>query len=144
VKSSSLLSHSPEETFALGEKLGLLLVREPEWPRLVTLYGDLGAGKTTFLKGLISGATGISPEEVTSPTFTTLHLYEGSRLLYHFDLYRLEEPKEFFSQGFGELITEGELCCIEWPERIETWLPNRRWQVHISMLSLESRTISIQ
>ncbi len=144
MKSNQRLCPSPEATFALGEEFGLRLAQEPLLPRLVTLYGDLGAGKTTFLKGFISAATGLSPEEVTSPTFTTLHLYEGREPLYHFDLYKLVEPKEFFSQGFGEFITEETLCCIEWPERIETWLPKRRWQVHICTLSLDSRIISIQ
>ncbi len=110
------ISHSPEETLALGEALG----RELKAPIVVALFGELGAGKTTFAKGIVSAVAGLSPHEVTSPTFTYLQVY--SEALFHFDLYRLGGPDEFTRRGFDEHLEEG-IVVIEWAERVVDFLP---------------------
>lgn len=89
---------------------------------IVCFYGDLGAGKTTFIKGLAAGILGSSGEEVISPTFTYLNIYHGKnspKSLYHFDLYRLRDADEFLGMGFDEMFDAGGICCIEWAEKIE-------------------------
>ena len=89
---------------------------------LLALYGPLGAGKTTFMQGLLRGLGG-REEDVHSPTFVTLHHYEARIPLFHFDLYRLKSPQEFLALGFDEYFDQGGIVAIEWPERIESLLP---------------------
>lgn len=113
------LTKTPEETFELGQKLGAELPLNS----LITLYGDLGVGKTTFIKGLVAGAAGLPPHEVSSPTFNYLNIYSGKQTLYHFDLYRLKNGEEFFLMGFDEYFSMPGICCIEWPETIAAKLP---------------------
>lgn len=100
-----------EETILLGEKIGLLLDENA----LILLKGDLGAGKTTFTKGIAKGL-GIT-ETVNSPTFTILKSYEGKYPLHHIDAYRLEGIEQ--SLGFEEQISDG-ICVIEWPDFLPT------------------------
>lgn len=76
------------------------------------------------MKGIVSGIMGCHPDEVTSPTFTYLHIYEGNTPLYHFDLYRLSRPEEFVAMGFDEFLTAQGVCCIEWADRIRSLLPS--------------------
>ncbi len=116
---TEFLTQSAEETFELGRRLGAEIPSNA----LIALYGDLGAGKTTFLKGLVAGSSGLSPHEVSSPTFNYLNIYSGKQTLYHFDLYRLKNGEEFFLMGFDEYFSLPGICCIEWPEVIETRLP---------------------
>ncbi|MBR3307741.1 MAG: tRNA (adenosine(37)-N6)-threonylcarbamoyltransferase complex ATPase subunit type 1 TsaE [Lachnospiraceae bacterium] len=107
-----------EDTLALGRKLGESLPAGS----IITLEGELGAGKTVFTKGVALGL-GID-ETVTSPTFTLLAVYEGGRLpLYHFDVYRIEEPEEMLEVGLDEYLYGDGICVIEWAERIEELLP---------------------
>src|SRR5215471_5960294 len=85
------VTHSPEETIALGQTLVAMLAP----PKLVLLRGDLGAGKTTLVKGIAKGFGAASEEDVTSPTFTLVHEYRGaSASLYHIDLYRVDTPRQ--------------------------------------------------
>ena len=106
-------TRSPEETFALGEKLG----REAKPGQIYTLNGDLGTGKTVFTQGFASGL-GIT-EPVNSPTFTILQVYEEGRMpFYHFDVYRIGDVEEMNEIGYGEGV-----CLIEWAELIEEILP---------------------
>lgn len=110
-KSSALhISYSDTET----REIALALGAELEMGSVICLSGDLGAGKTTFVKG-IAEARGISPLDVTSPTYTYLHLIET---LAHFDLYRLQGREQFFSMGFDEYLEGEHIVCIEWPEVI--------------------------
>lgn len=134
-------SSEAEETKLLGQKLAAHL--QPG--DIVTLSGDLGAGKTTFAKGLISEITGCKEEEVTSPTFTYMQIFSGDRItVYHFDLYRLRNFEEFESLGFDEYLHQNEVCCIEWAERILPHLPNKRVDVVISRLDKNKRSIDIR
>ncbi len=104
-------SNSPQETEALGERLAGELAPGA----VVAFTGDLGAGKTAFVRGLARGL-GIS-ERVTSPTFTIVNEYEGGRLpLFHFDLYRLGGPEELFDIGWEDYLRRGGVCAVEWSE----------------------------
>lgn len=121
----------PDEasTLALGAKLASLL--EPG--DVIALFGDLGAGKTTLARGLITSLVGTSEEllEVPSPTFTLVQTYEvGDLAIYHFDLYRLESPNEIWELGWEEAL-DGGVSLIEWPERAGNLLPDERLEVNL-------------
>jgi tRNA threonylcarbamoyladenosine biosynthesis protein TsaE len=110
---ATLISHSPAETESLGETFG----RAAQSGLVIALSGDLGAGKTQFVKGLARGL-GISTR-VHSPTFTLVNEYGGGRLkLFHLDLYRLETPAQILSAGVGEFLSPDGVSVIEWAERI--------------------------
>ena len=115
--SEQFITHSPEETEALGARLAGAL--EPG--AVVAFTGDLGAGKTAFVRGLARGL-GIR-DRVTSPTFTIVNEYEGGRLpLFHFDLYRLGCADELFDIGWEDYLARGGVCAVEWSERMEELL----------------------
>jgi tRNA threonylcarbamoyladenosine biosynthesis protein TsaE len=108
-----VISHSEEETSAVGRQLGSRLDRGA----VVLLAGDLGAGKTAFVRGLAEGL-GIDPSEVSSPTFTLIQEYRGGRLpLFHVDLYRLT-PAEVDDLGLDDPLMEAGVMAIEWPDRL--------------------------
>jgi tRNA threonylcarbamoyladenosine biosynthesis protein TsaE len=110
---ATFISHSPAETEALGEKFG----RAVQSGFVIALSGDLGAGKTQFVKGFARGL-GISAR-VHSPTFTLVNEYGGGRLkLFHLDLYRLETPAQILSAGVEEFLSPDGVSVIEWAERI--------------------------
>lgn len=111
---------------------------------IVCFFGDLGAGKTTFIKGLVEGAAGISSDQVSSPTFVYLNIYQGKTTIYHFDLYRLRDVDEFLSMGFEEYFFAGGLCCIEWSEKIEPLLPPQTIRVAIDHQGESKRCITIE
>ena len=115
--SQRFITNSPEETEALGARLAGAL--EPG--AVVAFTGDLGAGKTAFVRGLARGL-GIR-DRVTSPTFTIVNEYEGGRLpLFHFDLYRLGCADELFDIGWEDYLARGGVCAVEWSERMEELL----------------------
>jgi tRNA threonylcarbamoyladenosine biosynthesis protein TsaE len=136
VPSDTILTNSEEETSSAGEALASRL-RAGE---VVLLYGDLGAGKTAFVRGLAQGL-GAPAGEVSSPTFTLIQEYHGRVTLYHVDLYRLE-PKEVDDLGLEELVLGDGIVAIEWAER---WSgrPDDVWEVRIEDLGDEQRQISI-
>lgn len=135
-----LLTDSWEETFEFGVKLGKQL--HPN--SILALYGDLAAGKTTLIKGIASALGHISADDVSSPTFTYLNIYQGEKqALYHFDLYRLKQPQQFMQMGFDEYLTAGGICCIEWAERIRSYLPKERIDILMEHQN-ESRSIIIE
>ena len=110
---------SPEETFDIGVRLG----REAKPGDVITLYADMGCGKTVLAQGIAKGL-GID-EHVNSPTFTIVQVYEGGRLpFYHFDVYRIEDPEEMQEVGFDDYIFGQGVCMIEWAELIEDILPD--------------------
>ena len=108
-----ITTHSEEETAAAGRELAPALSAGD----VLLLYGDLGAGKTAFVRGLAEGL-GVSRDEVSSPTFTLIQEYRGGRLtLFHVDLYRIEDPREFDELGLEEIAEDGVLA-IEWAEKL--------------------------
>ncbi|MCR4605848.1 MAG: tRNA (adenosine(37)-N6)-threonylcarbamoyltransferase complex ATPase subunit type 1 TsaE [Eubacterium sp.] len=112
---------------------------------ILLLYGDLGVGKTVFAKGFAAGL-GID-EPVTSPTFTLVHEYEGTKKLYHFDLYRIGDPDELYDIGYEEYFYSDGISLVEWPERLEDLKPDTAIEIHIEKeLSevLDYRKITIE
>ena len=116
-------SHSAEDTFAFGQKLG----REAVPGEIICLDGDLGVGKTVFTQGFAAGL-GID-DYVNSPTFNIVKEYEGGRLpLYHFDVYRIGDPSEMEEIGYEDYFYGQGVSIIEWPGQIEELLPKEaRW-----------------
>ena len=109
-----ITTNSPEETEQIGERLAACLIPG----NVVAFTGDLGAGKTAFVRGLARGL-GIT-ERVTSPTFTIVNEYEGGRLpLFHFDLYRLGGGNELFDIGWEDYLRRGGICAVEWSENAD-------------------------
>lgn len=132
-------SESEAETLAVGQIIATGL-RNGD---VLCLHGDLGAGKTTLMKGIAKEYTGIEPSEVTSPTFTYLHIYSGKRELYHFDLYRLPYPEDFITAGFPEFLSSTHVCCIEWPEKAPSRFLTKAIRIEIVYTGPETRTITV-
>lgn len=108
---------------------------------VVCLHGDLGSGKTTIVKGIAKGFGGLREDEVNSPTFVYLNIYDGEKPVYHFDLYRLNDPEDFFHLGFDDYLFSEGVCCIEWADRIKGFLPPRCWHVHLQHEEEGLRTV---
>ncbi len=117
---------SEAETIALGERLAKELPRRG----VVLLIGNLGAGKTTLAKGIVSGLGAALPDEVSSPTFTLIHEY-GEGRVYHVDLYRLEDAREAATLGLDDLWDRDALALIEWGEKFPRLLPPNRIEIRI-------------
>ena len=131
-------THSPEETEALGQRLAKCLPAGS----VVALYGDLGAGKTAFVRGM---ARGLEIEEsVTSPTFTIVNEYPGDPPLFHFDMYRLKNAGELYDVGWEDYLDRGGICVTEWSENVEEALPEDAVRVVIERLSDTDRRIRIE
>ena len=121
------ISHSEAETEALGEKLARSL---PEHGVVIAMYGELGAGKTAFVRGL---ARGLEVDgAVTSPTFTIVNELYGKRYLFHFDMYRLGSSDELFDIGWDDYLARGGVCAVEWSERVSDALPDDTIYVDIA------------
>ncbi len=138
------LSSSVAETEALAAKLACGL----SGGVCVALYGDLGAGKTQFVRGLVRGFGG-DARVVSSPTFVLLNVYDASKdspqrlTVYHLDAYRVNGPGDFEGIGFAELLEEGGIVVVEWADRVETLLPRDRIEVRIEPVDQETRRIQI-
>jgi len=126
---------SAAATFAAGVSLGKTLTSNA----ILAFFGDLGAGKTTFIKGV---ASIFSSDTITSPTFTYLHIYSGKLPLYHFDLYRIRSEKDFIDLGFTEYFQSGVICLIEWAEKIESLLPVNTLRIFLEHAGGDNRKIS--
>jgi tRNA threonylcarbamoyladenosine biosynthesis protein TsaE len=124
----TIISHSPEDTHALGERVAAR-VKSGD---VLALAGELGAGKTQFVKGL---ALGLGHDEpVTSPTFTLIHEYSGGHLpLYHFDFYRAENAAEILRIGFDDYLGENGVLAIEWADKFPQLLPSTAQWIHFRM-----------
>ena len=119
-------SASEQETEAIGREMAQRLAPGA----VVAFTGDLGAGKTAFVRGMAQGL-GIS-QRVTSPTFTIVNEYEGGRLpLFHFDLYRLGDPEELFDIGWEDYLARGGVCAVEWSENVAGALEDEPIRVDI-------------
>ncbi len=132
-------AYSLDQTLALGKRLGIALPTNS----IVSLAGHLGAGKTQLVKGIVAGATGLAHHEVSSPTFVYLNIYQGPKVIYHFDLYRLRDIDEFLSMGFDEYFTAGGICCMEWPERIGALIPEEAIRISLEACGETQRLITI-
>ena len=119
-------SFCPEDTYAIGK----LLAEQAVPGSVYCLNGDLGTGKTVFTQGFAAGLGITGP--VNSPTFTILQVYEDGRLpLYHFDVYRIEDPEEMYEVGAEEYFTAGGVCLVEWAELIREMIPENAVQITI-------------
>lgn len=130
-------SNSPLDTEALGAALASLLENDASLPRFVALYGDLGVGKTAFVRGF---ASVLSPESlVRSPTFTLVNEYRNKatkRSLFHFDMYRIDSEDDLYSMGFDDYPDRG-ICILEWCEKIPFALPAHYLRVTITKNNLD-------
>lgn len=109
-----IISQQVAETLCLGERLG----RQLRGGEVIALIGQLGTGKTHFIKGLSEGLDIDHPDEVTSPTFTLINEYSGRLDLYHIDAYRLETPAQLEALGFDEMCRRGGVVVVEWADRV--------------------------
>lgn len=142
-------THSSEETIELGRELARFLVP----PKVLFLRGDLGAGKTTLVKGIAAALGAAEPDEVTSPTFTLIHEYAGRSvehanlgaaiLLYHLDLYRIENQRQLDTLGIEDLMTPQSLLLIEWGEKFPSVTARSDGEIAIETLSGDERKITL-
>jgi tRNA threonylcarbamoyladenosine biosynthesis protein TsaE len=134
-------TRSAEETIAFGRTLTELLAP----PKLVLLRGDLGAGKTTLVKGIAAGFGAAEEEDVTSPTFTLVHEYRGPRAnLYHIDLYRVDTQRELETLGLDDLRAEkGSVLLIEWGEKFPSLRRERDVEISLERESENARKIRV-
>lgn len=137
----SWTTNSAEETVQVGRELAALL--RP--PLLLILRGDLGAGKTTLVKGLAAELTAVEQEDVTSPTFTLVHEYSGgSVLLYHLDLYRLQQERELDVLGIEEMRREETIVLVEWGEKFASIVAQADGEIAIEHGGGDLRTITLR
>jgi tRNA threonylcarbamoyladenosine biosynthesis protein TsaE len=136
VQEEVIASSSEEDTRAAGERFAARLTAGAT----VLLFGDLGAGKTAFVRGLAQGL-GVPADEVTSPTFTLVQEYRGRMTLHHVDLYRLE-PGEVADLGLDELTSGADVVAVEWAERWHD-APAGAWEVRLAHTGEERRRIEI-
>ena len=133
-------THSPEETIAFGRSLAEFL--SP--PKLVLLRGDLGAGKTTLVKGIAAGFGAAKEDDVTSPTFTLIHEYRGPRAnLFHIDLYRIETQRELETLALDDLRAENSVLLIEWGEKFPRLQRERDVEISLERHGEDGRKIRI-
>lgn len=126
IEDKEYVSESAEETKAIAEKIAAELCSGD----VLCMYGDLGAGKTSFVQGLAKGL-GIEGH-ITSPTFTIVNEYYGRLTLYHFDVYRVADPDEMYEIGYEEYVYGDGVSVIEWPQLIDEILPEKRYNVTIT------------
>jgi tRNA threonylcarbamoyladenosine biosynthesis protein TsaE len=109
-----IISHSAEETIAKGRELAAQITP----PVLLLLSGDLGAGKTTLAKGIVSGLGAAREEDVTSPTFTLVHSFRNHTRVYHVDLYRVTDFHDLETLGLEDILSEPAVVIVEWPDKL--------------------------
>ena len=135
-----ITTQSPEETIAFGRTLAELLAP----PKLVLLRGNLGAGKTTLVKGIATAFEAAAEEDVTSPTFTLVHEYHGPRAnLYHIDLYRIDTLRELETLGLDDLRSDNSILLIEWGEKFPQLLRERDVEIVLERDGESRRRIKI-
>jgi tRNA threonylcarbamoyladenosine biosynthesis protein TsaE len=140
MSTQEITTHSEQETIAFGRTLAELLAP----PKLVLLRGDLGAGKTTLVKGIASAFGAASEEDVTSPTFTLVHEYRGPRAtLYHIDLYRVDTLRQLETLGLDDLITQNSILLIEWGEKFPRFVQERDVEIALDRINEQSRRIHV-
>ena len=133
------LTHSSEETIERGREIGAQL--KP--PVLLLLTGDLGAGKTTLTKGIVSGLDAAEIDEVTSPTFTLVHKYERAARVYHVDLYRIGNVHDLETLGLEDVFSEHAVVIVEWPDRLALRTDWPVVRIQLEHVSEDTRRIRI-
>jgi tRNA threonylcarbamoyladenosine biosynthesis protein TsaE len=135
-------TRSVNGTMAIAQTISEILSA----PRVVVLRGDLGAGKTTLVKGWLAALGAAQPEDVTSPTFTLVHEYEGSKgKIYHLDLYRLETEQELASLGLEEMACEaGALLLVEWGEKFQSVMERADGEIAMAHLEGDERSLNVR
>ncbi len=137
---TTVVTHSAEETIAQGRALAKSL----HAPALVLLAGELGAGKTTFTKGLVGGLGAAQEEEVTSPTFALVHEYPSRFPVFHIDLYRVSSFHDLESAGIEDAFSKPGVVIVEWPERLTLRTEWPQVRVELAYVSPTSRRITIE
>ncbi len=133
-------THSAEETIVLGRSLAAALAP----PKLVVLRGELGAGKTTLVKGIAEGFHAASAENVTSPTFTLVHEYRGPEVsVYHIDLYRVDTQRELETLGLDDLRDDKSVLLIEWGEKSPRFVQERDVEITLTRVAENERQIRV-
>jgi tRNA threonylcarbamoyladenosine biosynthesis protein TsaE len=137
-------TQSGADTVAVGRKLAGLL--KP--PQLLLLRGDLGTGKTTLVKGIAQALDAAEPDEVTSPTFTLIHEYDGTRKgkpikLYHLDVYRLESERQLETLGLDDLLTPDALVLVEWGDKFKSIRKRSTGEIVITSEGGDARKITV-
>lgn len=135
----TFISSSEKETEALGARLARSL---PEEGAVIAMYGELGAGKTAFIRGLGAGLQ--VKGAVVSPTFTIVNELQGERELFHFDMYRLGSADELFDIGWEDYLSRGGVCAVEWSENVEDAFDGSEIRVSIRKTGESSREITIE
>ena len=126
------------------EQLGRQLAQRFGRGECVALVGDLGAGKTAFVRGLAAGWNVADRRLVSSPTFVLIHEYDGPVPVFHVDVYRLSDPqRELVELGLAEMLTEG-VVVIEWADRVDSVLPRPHWRIAIEPTGQQSRQFELQ
>jgi tRNA threonylcarbamoyladenosine biosynthesis protein TsaE len=132
-------THSAEETTDLGRRLS-----DIKPGTVVLLRGDLGAGKTTLVKGIAEGFQAALAEDVTSPTFTLIHEYRGPKVtIYHIDLYRIDTQRELDTLALDDLVATNNILLIEWGEKFERFRKERDMEIAIEHLGGDDRRVTI-
>lgn len=132
------MTGSPEETIAFAQKVGALL----KGGEVIAYKGSMGAGKTTFTRGLAIGM-GL-PDEVTSPTFALVNEYRGELTLYHFDMYRIQSANDLETTGFYDYMSEKSVLAVEWSENIVQCLPKDVITITFVQTGEDSREITVE
>jgi len=128
------LSSSVNQTLKLGKKIAGHL----SGGEIILLSGSLGAGKTVLAKGIAQGL-GINKNDVLSPTFVLLRVYQGKHLLQHFDFYRIKTPQDIFALGYQDYLYSEAVTLIEWPERLKFLLPKEFLKIKLSTKARNQR-----
>jgi tRNA threonylcarbamoyladenosine biosynthesis protein TsaE len=134
-----IITHSSQETTDWGREFGEKLTA----PVLVLLTGELGSGKTTLTKGIVAGLRAAREEEVTSPTFTLVHVYGNSAKVYHADLYRIESFHDFETLGLEDVFAKPAVVILEWSERFPLPSPWPQVRIRLEHLGGDARRISL-
>jgi tRNA threonylcarbamoyladenosine biosynthesis protein TsaE len=146
---TEFVTHSSAETIEVGRKLAALLTP----PKFLILRGDLGAGKTTLVKGIAEALDAADADEVTSPTFTLVHEYEGTRenngkrtpvRLYHLDLYRIESERQVETLGLDDLQAEDSIVLVEWGEKFPSVVKRSQGEIVMTSLDSDARRIELK
>lgn len=140
VKLAERVTHSPEETVHFGREMAVHL--QP--PCLVLLEGDLGAGKTTLVKGIVAGLGAASEDEVTSPSFTFVHEYGSLGRVYHVDLYRIEAARDLATLGWEDLLSQAATVLVEWGEKLGDNAPLPCVRIRMEHQESDNRRILVE